>query len=275
MDEIQRGAPAGDWLAGASAVVLLTFELPVDAGPGARGDLSVLSHDAYASRVGIPRILQLLTRLSVEATFFVPGETAERQPHTLEAIAMAGHEVALHGYGGKRLTAMSAAEQRTDLERSLTTLRGLGHEPRGYRAPFWQLTQQTLELLADFGLTYDSSLMDDDRPYRIRTARGVIAELPVHWSLDDREQHPFSADGAMGMQVESSPRVLEQWTAELDAMRSTRSLCVLACHPVVAGRPSRLVMLERFVEFAREKGNVRFDRADRLGHTVAVPRQRA
>jgi hypothetical protein len=107
----------------------------------------------------------------------------------------------------------------------------------------------------------------------MRTTGGVIAELPVHWSLDDREQHPFAADGGLGMQVESSARVLEQWTDELDAMRSTRSLCVLSCHPVVAGRPSRLVMLERFVGFAREKGNVRFDRADRVAQTVAVPRQ--
>src|SRR6266545_1565777 len=153
MEEVQRGAPAGDWLAGASAVVLMTFELPIEAGAGSRGDLSVLSHDAYASRVGIPRILQLLTRLAVEATFFVPGVTAERQPHTLEAIAMAGHEIALHGSSGKRLTAMSAAEQRADLELSMTTLRRLGHEPRGYRAPYWQLTQTTLELLAEFGLT--------------------------------------------------------------------------------------------------------------------------
>jgi peptidoglycan/xylan/chitin deacetylase (PgdA/CDA1 family) len=271
MEEVQRGAPAGDWLAGASAVVLMTFELALEM-PSTGGDLSVLSHDAYASRVGIPRILQLLTRLAVPATFFVPGAAAQRIPHTLEAIAMAGHEIALHGHAGTRLTAMSPAEQRADFERAVAALQALGHEPRGYRAPYWQLTRQTLELIAEAGLTYDSSLMDDDRPYRMRTAKGVIAELPVHWSLDDREQHPFSAEGAMGMQVESSPRVLEQWTAELDAMRSTRSLCVLACHPVVAGRPSRIAMLESFVGFAREKGNVRFERADHVGATVAVPR---
>lgn len=271
MEEVQRGAPAGDWLAGASSVVVVTFELAVEAPPG-RGDLSVLSHDAYGTRVGLPRILQLLTRLGIQATFFVPGVTAERAAHSLEAIAMAGHEVALHGYAGTRLTAMSRAEQRNDLERGLAALRALGHDPRGYRAPFWQLTQHSLELIAEAKLTYDSSLMDDDRPYRMRTSHGVIAELPVHWSLDDREQHPFASDGAMGMQVESSPRVLEQWTAELDAMCQTRSLCVLACHPVVAGRPSRVQMLEKFVQFARERGGVRFDRADRVAHTVAVPR---
>jgi hypothetical protein len=55
-------------------------------------------------------------------------------------------------------------------------------------------------------------------------------------------------------------------------MCQTRSLCVLACHPVVAGRPSRVQMLEKFVQFARERGGVRFDRADRVAHTVAVPR---
>jgi peptidoglycan-N-acetylglucosamine deacetylase len=272
MEEIQRGAPAGDWLAGASAVAVITFELAVEAPPG-RGDLSVLSHDAYGSRVGIPRILQLLTRVGVPATFFVPGVTATRAPHTLEAIAMAGHEIALMGHAGTRLTAMSRAEQTEDLERGLAALRERGHNPTGYRAPYWQLTQHVLEQLSRVGLTYDSSLMDDDRPYRMRTSGGVIAELPVHWSLDDREQHPFAAEGAMGMQVESSPRVLEQWTAELDAMRGTRSLCVLSCHPVVAGRPSRVAMLEQFVDFARHAGGVRFERADKLAQVVAVPRR--
>ena len=52
------------------------------------------------------------------------------------------------------------------------------------------MTRATLDLLAGHGIRYDSSLMDD-RAYRLATASGIIAELPVHWSLDDWEQYAF------------------------------------------------------------------------------------
>jgi peptidoglycan-N-acetylglucosamine deacetylase len=269
MEEVQRGAPAGDWLAGASVVVVLTFEIDAEA---TGSDLTALSHEAYGVRVGLPRILQLLTRLGVPGTFFFPGTAAARYPHLLESIAQAGHEIALHGNRRVRLPSLSDGAQRADFEAGLQTLRGLGHEVSGYRAPYWQLTPHTLDLLGHHGFTYDSSLMDDDRPYRMRTRTGVLAELPVHWSLDDREEHPFAAEGGLGKQVESPVRVFEMWTEELEAMRGTRSLAVLSCHPVVTGRPSRLRMLERVVEFARERRDVRFERADRVAQTVLTAR---
>jgi hypothetical protein len=65
----------------------------------------------------------------------------------------------------------------------------LGLDRWDTRAPNWQLTTRTLELLIATGLTYDSSLMDDDRLYVIDHPTGRIAELPVHSSLDDWEQY--------------------------------------------------------------------------------------
>jgi peptidoglycan-N-acetylglucosamine deacetylase len=62
------------------------------------------------------------------------------------------------------------------------------------------------------------------------------------------------------------------WTEELDAMRHTRSLAVLSCHPVVAGRPSRVLMLERLIEWTRERRDIRFERADRVAAKVLTPR---
>jgi hypothetical protein len=60
-------------------------------------------------------------------------------------------------------------------------------EIRGHRAALWGASWQTPDLIAEYGLSYDSSLMGDDRPYRIATDSGPIVELPVHWSLDDWE----------------------------------------------------------------------------------------
>ncbi len=227
-----------------------------------------MSHQAYGPRVGVPRILELLAAHEIEGTFFVPGVTAERWPRTVEEILQSGHEVALHGHSHRVLPGISESEQRRDLELGLEALANLGVEPRGYRAPYWRMTRATLDLLAHQDICYDSSLMDDDKPYRLPTASGTIAELPVHWSLDDWEQYAFLPDPDIGQQIESPRKVVELWTAELDAMRTTNSLCVLTCHPFLSGRPSRMQAIESFIEFALDCGDIRFSQANQLANVV-------
>ena len=273
MSELRTRPPAGDWRGGAKAVALLTFDFDAEAPILAEGehyaeDLSTMSHQAYGPKVGVPRILDLLANHEVEATFFVSGMTAERWPGPVEKILEAGHEVALHGHSHRRLPGVPEDEQMADLERGLAALARLGVEPVGYRAPYWQLTRTTLEALSQHGIRYDSSLMDEDRPYRLTTSGGEIAELPVHWSLDDWEQYAFLPDPDIGQRIENPRDVAEIWKGELDAMRQTNSLCVLTCHPFLSGRPSRIRAIEDFVSFARECGDVSFSRADRLADAV-------
>jgi peptidoglycan/xylan/chitin deacetylase (PgdA/CDA1 family) len=263
---------AGDWRQGAAAVAVLSFDVDAEAPILAEGahyaeDLSTMSHQAYGPRVGVPRILELLAAHEIEGTFFVPGVTAERWPGTVEEILQSGHEVVLHGHSHRVLPGISS-EQRRDLELGLEALGNLGVEPRGYRAPYWRMTRTTLDLLAHQDIRYDSSLMDDDKPYRLPTASGTIAELPVHWSLDDWEQYAFLPDPDIGQQIESPRKVVELWTAELDAMRRTNSLCVLTCHPFLSGRPSRMQAIESFIEFALDCGDIRFSQANQLASVV-------
>lgn len=273
MSEPRARPPDDDWRGDAAAVALLTFDFDAESPILAEGghyaeDLSTMSHQAYGPKVGVPRILALLAHHEVEATFFVPGVTAERWPGPVQKILEAGHEVALHGHSHRRLPGMPGGEQIADLERGLAALARLGVEPVGYRAPYWQLTRITLDALPQHGIRYDSSLMDDDRPYRLATSGREIAELPVHWSLDDWEQYAFLPDPDIGQRIENPRDVAEIWKGELDAMRQTNSLCVLTCHPFLSGRPSRIRAIEDFIGFARERGDVRFSRADRLADKI-------
>jgi peptidoglycan-N-acetylglucosamine deacetylase len=257
---IEALEPAPDWRRGAAAVASISFDVDAETPVLAIDEryathLSTMSHQAYGPRVGVPRILELLARVELRVTFFFPGMTALRWPATLERVLGAGHEVALHSHRHRPLVELSEAEQEEDFHTGLEALRGLGAEPRGYRAPQWQQTAFTLGLVERAGLVYDSSLMDDDRPYRIGPA-GRVAELPVHWSLDDWEQYAFLPEPDIGQSIETPAKVLELWTGELDAMRATGSLCLVCCHPFLSGRPSRLRTVERFVEFARGCGDV-------------------
>jgi peptidoglycan/xylan/chitin deacetylase (PgdA/CDA1 family) len=274
-----RYPPLQRWLGGSAALVLLTFDVDAETPLLAAGDeyaahLSTMSHQAYGPRVGLPRILAMLERRRLPATFFFPGLTAERWPGAVEQVLGAGHEVALHGYTHRTPTALAADEQLRELELGMGALARVGAAPVGYRAPLWSTTAVTLEALGSHGLRYDSSLFDDDRPYLLDTPSGRLAELPVHWSLDDWEQYVYVPEPDLGHTISRPSTVAQLWIEELDAMRATRSLCVLTCHPFASGRPSRLAAVERFIDFAQSCGDVAFSRADALAGTLlATPEE--
>lgn len=250
------------WPEGARAACAVTFDvdaesaiLAVDRRFAARA--STMSHQAYGPKVGVPRLLGVLERAGVRATFFVPGFTARRYPETVRRIVAAGHEVGWHNDLHEPPYTLSEDEERAILERGAEVLEPLtGSRPRGYRAPWWELNERTPELLVAAGFAYDSSLMDDDVPYRLSTPAGTLIELPVHWSLDDWEQYAFLPEPDIGQQIELPAKVRELWTGELDAMREEGCLLVITMHPFLSGRPSRARMLGEFLAGVRERGDV-------------------
>jgi peptidoglycan/xylan/chitin deacetylase (PgdA/CDA1 family) len=234
-----------------SAPLAVTVDVDGEAGlpDGGRGyeqRLSSRSARLYGLRRGLPRILALLADEAVEATFFVPGVTAERHRDELRAIAAAGHEIGHHGHAHRRLDAMTQAEQLADLEDGIAAIRELtGAAPLGYRAPCWELTPHTLQLLGERGFAYDSSLMGDDRPYRVRAGPRELVELPVHWSLDDAPHFAATTD----------PRGLARaWCAELALAARERRPVTFTLHPDILGRPHRLDVLRRLLDHARALG---------------------
>lgn len=264
-----------DWRCGAAAVGVLSFDVDAEAPILAQGrrfadHAMAMSHQAYGPCVGVPRILDLLGEYDLRATFFVPGVTAERYPDAIERIVAAGHEVGHHSYSHRTPIELGADGERTDFERALAVLERLGIRPRGHRAAGWQASWQTAELVAEHGLDYDSSLMRDDRPYRLSTEKGTIVELPVHWSLDDWEQYAFLPEPAIGQTIEAPSKVLDQWLWELEAMRRYGCLFMLTCHPFLSGRPARVEVLRRLIEHALKCGDVQFATADEVAQRARV-----
>lgn len=258
------------WHLGAAAVATLTFDVDAESPILAHGaryaeHVSTMSHQAYGPDVGLPRILDLLDELAVPATFFVPGWVAEQRPGLAAGIVERGHEVAHHSYSHRAATSLTPAEQRADFERALEVFASQGVPIGGHRAALWQATRLTLELVAEHGLLYDSSLMGDDRPYLLGGTS--VVELPVHWSLDDWEQYAFLPEPEVGSVIESPRKVLEVWKAELDGMRRYGCLFNLCLHPFLSGRPGRVLALRELLEYALGCGDVRFARC---GEVAAV-----
>jgi peptidoglycan/xylan/chitin deacetylase (PgdA/CDA1 family) len=222
------------------------------------GNAGVMTHQAYGPLVGVPRILDLLQEYELPATFFVPGLTAERYPQTVERILEAGHEIGHHSYAHFSPFDQDESDERADFERALAALERFGVKPQGFRCPSWEPQWRTPALVAEYGLAYDSSLMDADTPYLLQTDAGDIVELPVHWSLDDWEQYAYLPRPPFKSPIESPQKVLDLWISELDAMRRYGCLFVLTCHPFLSGRPHRVEVLRKLIEHALASGDVAF-----------------
>jgi peptidoglycan-N-acetylglucosamine deacetylase len=215
--------------------------------------MSLMTHQSYGPRVGVPRLLRLLARQQVTATFFVPGFTADTYPDTVRQIIDAGHEIAHHGYLHEPMQGLTAEQEAEYIDRGLEALDRLGVRPVGYRAPWWEMNWHSADLLIERGFLYDSSLLDGDVPYRFtgESGRGSLVEIPVDWTLDDWEQYAFYPGWTGSGVIESPAKVHEMWLLEAQAHHAEGGCFVLTNHPFISGRPSKAVALERLIEDVR------------------------
>ncbi|NMO01943.1 polysaccharide deacetylase [Gordonia sp. TBRC 11910] len=261
------------WPGGKSAAVSLTFDVDAEAGWLGEGAeyarrLTILSEARYGVTRGVPRILDLLARHDIPATFFVPGHTAEIHDGLVQTLLDAGHEVAHHGYLHLRSDKVSATDQVEEIDRGLDALAKAGAPaPRGYRSTSWELTPETFELLVDRGFAYDSSCMGDDRPYVEHWEGQSILEIPVHWSLDDWPRFGWNIDG--GGNVADPAEMTRTWISEFESARAEGRHTSFTMHPEVIGRPYRLAHLERVIEHMVASDDVHFARLDDIAATVA------
>ncbi|AMO63212.1 polysaccharide deacetylase [Mycolicibacterium phlei] len=250
------------WPEGKKAAAAFTFDVDAESAvlwgnEAAATRMSVMSHQAYGPLVGVPRILNLLERHQIRATFFVPGYTAHRWPQAVRDIVAAGHEIAHHGYMHEQPTALTLEQEIEALDRGLDALDEVaGVRPSGYRAPMWDLSWRTPELLAQRGFLYDSSLMDADVPYELAVGERSLVEIPIQWALDDWEQYCYIPDISGSGLIESPRKAREIWQLEFDALRRVGGCWVLTNHPFLTGRPSRAAELDDLMRYVTEHADV-------------------
>jgi len=245
------------WPDGKRAALCVTFDMDAEAAVLAVDEKfsrrpSIMSHQQYGPVTGVPRLLELLEDLELSASFFIPGFSAERHPATVAAIAEAGHEICHHGYLHRPPGLIDAATERSELELGLAALERLaGVRATVFRAPWWETSTATFDLLIEYGFTCDSSLFDRDVPYRLGIGSSEIVEVPVSWALDDWEKYAFLPDPPTGSGVIESPaRVHEMWWEEIESYLEVGGCCVLTMHPFLSGRPSRVRALRGLLERA-------------------------
>lgn len=249
--------PVFAWPAGMSAAAAFTFDVDAEScvlahDPASASRMSLMSHQSYGPRVAVPKLLRMLERQQIRATFFVPGCTADSYPEMTRAIAEAGHEIGHHGYLHEALQGVDRETEAGYLDRGLAALANVaGVVPTGFRAPWWELNWHTPALLHERGFRYDSSLFDGDAPYRLRVGAesdATLIEIPVDWALDDWEQYAFYPGWTGSGVIEAPAKACGMWLAEAQAQHRQGGCWVLTNHPFLSGRPGRLAALEELVE---------------------------
>ena len=247
------------WPGGARVAVALSFDADHETIPLRDAEFSPcqLSQGEYGSRAGVPRILRLLAGHDITASFFVPAVSALLHPEDVQAFVDGGHEVALHGWIHERNTALPPGAERELTLRSADVLERLtGTRPVGLRTPSWDFSADTLDVIRELGLRYDSSLMADDEPYEI-LADGEptgLVEIPVEWIRDDAPFFPRDPTRP----AMAPHQVLDMWRDEFDAAYAEGGLFQLTMHPHVIGHRSRLVVLRTLVGYIAGHGGVWF-----------------
>jgi peptidoglycan/xylan/chitin deacetylase (PgdA/CDA1 family) len=260
------------WPQGAQVAVALSFDVDQETSTLRDGKTSpaLLAQGEYGSRAGIPRILQLLERHAIPATFYIPAVAALLHPDDVERIATAGHEVGLHGWIHERNSNLAETDERELTHRAAEVLEKLaGKPPVGLRTASWDFSDATLKIIRDMGLLYDSSLMGDDECYELLEngePTGII-ELPVEWIKDDYPY--FGMDRLSGTRPHTAPSLVgEVWRREFDGAYAERGLFLLTMHPHIIGHRSRMSILEELVQHIRAYPGVWFATHEQVARYV-------
>jgi polysaccharide deacetylase family protein (PEP-CTERM system associated) len=168
--------------------------------------------DSFESRIvpNTQRVLELLDRAGVRATFFVLGWVASRYPSLVRDMVTAGHEVASHGYHHQLLYLLTPQQFREDVRSAKAVLEHVTGGPvLGFRAPSYSIVESSLwalDILIEEGHVYDASIfpIHHDRygipgaerhAHVLRRASGTLIEMPASTVRVGRVNLPIGGGG--------------------------------------------------------------------------------
>ena len=216
---------------------------------GIRG-LNQLEQRRYGLREGLWHLLGLLKQYEVAATCFVPVYEASSRPWLLEELTRQGHEIGLHGKVHETVHDLEPGVFAEIVQEGLDFVEEVtGKRPQGFRSPSWEMTPQSLEILRNSGLTYDSSLSGYDHPYEWD---GGLVELPIQWPLDDAVFFRYVGGGGDTSPPTATGQVCTAWLDACMALHGCGGLAVSTVHPWLTGRSYRMALAEALLIHASQ-----------------------
>jgi peptidoglycan-N-acetylglucosamine deacetylase len=257
------------WPNGAKVAVCLSWDMDNETFDIAAGiDRQVqLSQGEYGFTEGLPRIMALYDKYKIPGSFYIPAVTGVLYPQLVEEFKKRPqHEIGIHGWIHESLPDIDdqAEEDRLTTKAIDFWTKAMGKKPVGYRAPAWAFSKYTLDIIRKDGFEYDSSAMGMDEPYELvsnGSPTGMV-ELPVDWILDDYPY--FISNGALP----SPELIFKVYQDEFDQAYKEGTMFMLTMHPMISGHRSRIMYLEKLIQYMKSKPGVWFATGQQIADYV-------
>jgi len=226
-------------------------EFPAYGTPPKR-DLAIESIFEYETRVAIWRILKVLEKYDVKATFFAAARTLEANPDAANEIVQRGHEICSHGYRWIEHFTLSREEEREAIRRAVASIEKLtGQRPVGWycREP----SENTIELLVEEGgFLYDSDVYNDDLPYYVVVKGKNFLLIP--YTPDVNDFHYFS--NRFANSKEFYQYLKDSFDVLYAESRENPKMMNVGLHVRISGRPGRTTAVDSFLRYVKRKPRI-------------------
>ncbi|HEY2846046.1 MAG TPA: polysaccharide deacetylase family protein [Bryobacteraceae bacterium] len=261
------------WPGGARMVVSLSLQMEAGAQPdrGASGpwgaldakypDLPTEKWYEYGIKEGIPRLLDMYDRRKVKVTSHMVGMAVEKHPALAKEIVQRGHEPAAHSYTWEPIYSKTPAEERAAYQSNIQAIeKASGQRPVGFNAPGMRATPATFGILQDLGFLYHTDDLSRDEPFIIAVQQKPFIVVPYTFQLNDLQNF----ENRWRTCSDFAGELKSEFDALYDESAHKRRMISVSAHDRVAGRASRMRVIEDFIVYAQRHPGVIFMRKDEI-----------
>lgn len=210
-------------------------------------DVPPYAHRDYGNRAGVWRMMEAMDRFGLRGSVSLNVAVCEHHPEIIAACAERGWEFFSHGvYNTRFAYDMTEAQERALIEDACSTIaKHTGQKLSGWLSPALTNTERTMDLLAEYGLTYTCDLFHDDQPQPVKVKSGKLVSIPYSLEMNDIIAYNY--------QLNSPRHYAENIKAQFDQLyeegaESGTVMCV-PLHPFLVGQPHRVNPFAEALEY--------------------------
>jgi peptidoglycan/xylan/chitin deacetylase (PgdA/CDA1 family) len=216
----------------------------------------------YGNRVGIWRLMDLLSKHGVRASPTLNSDICDHHPQIVRAAIELGWEILGHNQTNSVwLDALSPVEERETIHRTLSRIAEMtGKKPAGWLGSGLAETWHTLDFLADEGCLYVADWVNDDQPYMMDIGGRPLVSIPYSYEINDA---PFigSRAGTIDAFETAIRRQFDTLYAEGAQSGRVMAICL---HPYIIGVPHRIAGLDSALSYIRAHDGVWFTTGEEI-----------
>ncbi len=210
----------------------------------------------YGNRVGIWRIMDVLSKHGIRASPTLNSDICDHHPQIVRAAIELGWEILGHNQTNSVwLDALSPDEERETIRRTMARIAEMtGKKPLGWLGSGLAETWHTLDFLVEEGCLYVADWVNDDQPYMMDIGGKPLVSIPYSYEINDA---PFigSRNGTIDEFETAIRRQFDTLYAEGAGSGRVMAICL---HPYLIGVPHRIAGLDRALDYIRAHDGVWF-----------------